>query len=218
MFVYLLTASILAFPVCIAFSSDEGVAGDAVRPWFAGLGAGVPLVLVETLLRFFVELDFASPVLFAQLAVTETTVPVGIAVGFFYAFSRRIRSAEPIAQELGMAAFLSGSFTTRALYHALYIADSANLYWSFLSPTLMVGSVFLVPTMIKTIRRSFGWSLVLMVGALLVVLVGFTVVPLLHYLHFHTLSVAAAGVVGVGGLGAWVLRPLVRAHLGSRIS
>lgn len=218
MFVYLLTAPILAFPVCIAFANDDGFPADAVRSWFAGLGAGILLVLVETLLRLGMDFDLGSPLLFLQLAVTETTVPTGIGVGLFYAFARRYRRADPVGQELGMAAFLSGSLTTRALYHALYIAESANLYWSFLLPTVMVATVFLVPPMIKTLRKSYGWGFVVSLGALLVLLVGFTVVPLLHYLHFDGLSVVAAGVAGIGGLAAWVLRPIVHARLNSRTS
>ena len=215
MFVYLLTAPLLVVPICISFARTSAGRAEIVPPWFTGLGAGVLLVLIETAVRLPMELTYTSSLLFLQLAAAETTVPIALAVALFFALSRDYRSADPPELELGLASFLSGAFTTRAIYHALYIADSASVYWSFLSPTIMVSAIFLVPSLVALVRSSERWRFIGFVAALIVLLFAYTAVPLLHSLRFQGLAVLVAAAFGVGGVAAWVLRPVLsRADVG----
>lgn len=214
MFVYLLTAPLLAFPVCVAFTSAGD--SDIVRPWFAGAGGGILVALIETLLRLSVDRAYGAPRLFVQLLLTESVVPISLAVALFFLFARRYRSADPRTQELGMAAFLSGALTVRSMYHGLYVAGFANLYWAFLAPSLAVTAVLLIPYFVSSLRRSIGWETVAYSFGLATVVATLAAVPYLYELRYRVYSSAIAGVAAVGGVSAWVLRPIVKT--GTRVA
>jgi hypothetical protein len=206
MLVFLLTAPLLAFPVSIAFSPVAGE--EAIRPWFGGLGGGLIVVLAEAFLRATIEVAVSPGMLFLQMAVTETALPIALAVGLFFLLAGRSRAFEPQLQELSLAAFLSGAFTIRSLYHALFVLELAGVYWAFIMPALAVATVLLVPRLVSLVRTTFGWMRVLAVSLAVAMLAAFTVVPMLWELRFRGVSVFLAGAYCVGGLASWIIPSL----------
>jgi hypothetical protein len=187
MLLYLVaSAPLFALVLCLFYRVTELRLSAVV--FFHGVLSALPLLIIWWVLSVGWDMSYTPSGLYLYHLVLHMLYPLLPAVGLFSLFERRLFSERGHVVVVSMAAFLAGVYLVHAIVDVLRVPYYYGPYIAFLLPSLRLGLIALVPTLIGAASREPRPLKLLFGAGVVLVPAAFGGVALLYHLNYALLG------------------------------